>query len=117
MLPNFINLFEWSIPFIAQKVTALLEHLIKPDRKYDESKEKIPLELIDKRELLDKILRFQAEVTEENIEIIKLDGRTLDSELMKSEKAKEYAQPQYRKSFDKKKEIDSRNEKRPRDKK
>jgi serine/threonine-protein phosphatase 2B catalytic subunit len=35
MLPNFIDLFEWSIPFIAQKVTALMDHLIKPNREYD----------------------------------------------------------------------------------
>jgi hypothetical protein len=37
--------------------------------------------------------------------------------LLKTGEAKEYTQKKYKKSFDKKKEIDSNNEKRPSDKK
>ncbi len=86
----------------------MLYHLVKPDRKFDE-KEAVPLELIDKRELLEKLLTYQKSVTDENIDIISLNGRTLDSGLLKSEEAKEYTQKKYKKSFDKKKEIDSKN--------
>jgi hypothetical protein len=62
----------------------MLYHLVKPDRKYDE-KEVVPLELIDKREILEKLLTYQKSVTDENIDIISLNGRTLDSGLLKSE--------------------------------
>jgi hypothetical protein len=90
----------------------MMHHLIKPDMKFDE-KEAVPLELIDKREILEKLLAYQKQVTEENIDFISMNGRTLDSGLLKSEEAKEYTQKKYKKSFDKKKEIDSKNEKRP----
>jgi len=86
----------------------MMHHLIKPDMKFDE-KEAVPLELIDKREILEKLLAYQKQVTEENIDFISLNGRTLDSGLLKSEEAKEYTQKKYKKSFDKKKEIDSKN--------
>jgi len=59
------------------------------------------------------LLAYQKQVTEENIDFISLNGRTLDSGLLKSEEAKEYTQKKDKKSFDKKKEIDSRNELRP----
>ena len=52
-------------------------------------------------------------MTDENTDYISLNGRTLDNGLLKSEEAKEYTQKKYKKSFDKKKEIDSKNEKRP----
>ena len=69
----------------------------------------MPLELIDKREILEKLMAYQKQVTEENIDFISMNGRTLDSGLLKSEEAKEYTQKKYKKSFDKKKEIDSKN--------
>ena len=30
------DVFEWSIPFVAEKISEMLYHLVKPDRKYDE---------------------------------------------------------------------------------
>lgn len=37
------------MPFVAEKVSEMLYHLVKPDRNYDETKETIPLELLDKK--------------------------------------------------------------------
>lgn len=59
------------------------------------------------------MLTYQHSVTDRNIESISYNGRILDNELMSSNEAKEYTQKKYKKSFDKKKEIDSKNEKRP----
>jgi hypothetical protein len=44
-----------------------------------------PLELIDKREILEKLLAYQKQVTEENIDFISLNGRTSDNGLLKTE--------------------------------
>jgi len=40
---------------------------------------------------------------------ISYNGRTLDEGLMSTEEAKEYTQKKHKKSFEKKKEIDSKN--------
>ncbi len=40
-----MNLFTWSIPFVIEKCTEVLYHLIKPDEKYINNGE-VPLELM-----------------------------------------------------------------------
>ncbi|MCB0369429.1 MAG: hypothetical protein KDD45_08260 [Bdellovibrionales bacterium] len=59
------------------------------------------------------MLTYQKSVVDGNIDKISYNGRILDSNLMGTEDAKEYTQKKYKKEFNKKKEIDSRNEKRP----
>lgn len=98
---------------MAEKVSEMLYHLVKPDRKYNEKEDAIPLELLDKKEILEKLLTYQKSVTDDNIDKISYNGRILDNGLMATEEAKEYTQKKYKKSFDKKKEIDSKNERRP----
>jgi hypothetical protein len=43
-----MNLFSWSMPFVIEKCSEVLYHLIKPDDKFDETGE-MPLELLMSR--------------------------------------------------------------------
>ena len=85
---------------------------MKPDRKFDPKKDGVPLEMMENQEMIEKVLNFQKAVVEENVNAISYNGRTLDKGLMDSQHAREYTQKRYKKDFDKKKEIDAKNEKR-----
>jgi hypothetical protein len=49
-----MNLFTWSIPFVIEKCTEVLYHLIKPDEKYSQAE--LPLEYLMQKELLEKLI-------------------------------------------------------------
>lgn len=44
-----MNVFEWSMPFVAEKVTEVFFHLIKADRLFNAKNDGVPIELIDKK--------------------------------------------------------------------
>lgn len=54
---------------------------------------------------------------EQNQELVNTNGRTLDSELIQDKDAREYTKKVYKKSFDKKRLIDLKNERYPESKK
>lgn len=81
-------------------------------------KDVIPLMLIDKKLILQKFLAEQKVLTHQNTDYITCyNGKNLDKNLLKDKEAREYTNKIYKKEFEKKKIIDSKNEKRPLDKK
>jgi len=59
------------------------------------------------------LLLNQKNITVENIDLVSLGGRTLDKNLVNEQGARELTQKKYKKEFDRKKEVDLRNEKYP----
>lgn len=65
--------------------------------------------------MIDKILQIHKTSAQENTELVSLNGRSLDQNLAFDKEAREYTKKVYKKSFEKKKSIDLKNEKRPDD--
>ena len=91
-----MDLFEWSIPYVAEKVTEMFKHIIKPNQKV-KSSEEVPVELMSKGDWIEKILLMQKKKTEENTELVNLNGRTLDSNLVHDKEAREYTKKVHKK--------------------
>lgn len=110
LLPNFMDLFSWSIPFVIEKISEILFHLIKPNKKYSTDVE-IPFEFMDKRKMLEEFLKMQKQEVDNNIELVSMDGNCPDDKLLETGKYKEAQEKET--GFDLRKSIDSLNESRP----
>jgi hypothetical protein len=76
-----MNLFTWSMPFVIEKCTEVLYHLIKPDEKYD-GKGELPIEVLMNKQALEKFLASTKKQTSQNIELVSLDGSCPDEKLL-----------------------------------
>jgi hypothetical protein len=112
LLPDFMDTFQWSFPFVAQKVGEMMFHLLKPDR--NTAAEEVDFNLIRKLELIRKILSGHQSLANSNIEYTNLAGRSLDSMLARDEKAIGYLKNRpNNETFEEKRSIDLKYEKRP----
>ena len=103
-----MNLFTWSIPFVIEKCTEVLFHLVRPDQNYD-TKQELPIEILMNKQALEKFLASTKERTSQNIELVSLDGSCPDEKLLETGKFKQGK----KQNFEAKKNIDFHNEKRP----
>ena len=103
-----MDLFEWSIPFMAEKITELFYSLIKLNKNFGPEDE-IPLELIEKEEMMGEFLLMHKKSSEENASLVHSNGRSLDKQLIEDEEAREYTKRKHKKDFEKKKSIDEKN--------
>lgn len=130
LLPNFMNLFSWSIPFLCEKVTEMLLHLSRPKKNEtpesaEEVKAAIPksnmLTLIIESEVLrskvksiSRMIKLFKMLREQNEDVLKLKGLCPDNKLPRgvllegSSGIKDAIQ-----QFGKMKKADLQNEKRP----
>ena len=103
LLPNFMNLFTWSIPFVIDKCSDVLYHLIKPDQKIEG--EEIPLDILANKDVLEKLMDVTKKQVNQNIGLVSLDGDCPDEKLLETGKFHEGKKA----NFEGRKKIDSRN--------
>ena len=72
------------MPFVAEKVTEMFKVLLKPGKKL-KAEEELPIELIQKADVIDKILKMHKKTSEENTDLVNTNGRTLDQNLVSDE--------------------------------
>lgn len=126
LLPNFMNLFTWSIPFVCEKVSEMLLHLTKSKAAAEPQKTKAGppnsthssrLEsqvLWNKVKSISRMIKMFKVLREQNEDILRLKGLCPDNKLPKgvllegSSGIKDAIQ-----QFEALKKADMKNEKRP----
>lgn len=124
-LPSFMNVFEWSIPFVTEKLTQFLLSILrlidKDEEKELEQEEEWKarkIQLKRKIQSVSKIMSLYSEVTNENNQIVQnssyLPSQTFTKDSLNNIILKRSTAPSILfASFDKAKFLDSLNEKRP----
>ena len=80
ILPNYMNVFSWSIPFVSEKVSEILMHIIKKkdELSYDEDNTKISEAITDslkmKMTFITMFMKMHRTLREEHELIMKLKG-------------------------------------------
>ncbi|KRX00376.1 hypothetical protein PPERSA_08882 [Pseudocohnilembus persalinus] len=107
ILPNFMDIFTWSIPFVAEKITEMLYHILKPSaedsddendlskddlstlKKWEQTQQnqsKLPDKdkqdvLRSKIKFIGRMMKFQKVLREESESIMQLKGQCPDKKI------------------------------------
>jgi serine/threonine-protein phosphatase 2B catalytic subunit len=82
ILPNFLNIFTWSIPFVSEKISEMLLHIIKKDPSFDDNNENNSTVIEDtitdslrmKVKFITMLMKMYRTLREESELIMKLKG-------------------------------------------
>ncbi len=83
ILPNFLNIFTWSIPFVSEKISEMLIHIIKKDPTFNDSNDNDSSTIIDetitnslkmKVQFITMLMKMYRTLREESELIMKLKG-------------------------------------------
>ena len=124
-LPNFLNVFSWSIPFVIEKTLEMLKFILKPGKNVERNQnliEKMKDEMMENRKIvlknkiksISKMMKMFKVLREEKAIIADIKGFSSDNKiplglLLKGKQALETAVE----GFFRIKEVDSKNEMRP----
>jgi hypothetical protein len=104
-----MNLFTWSIPFISEKVTEMMHHIIKPNQTFD-MKGTSNNDLAEKQKIIDELLRIQKKQSEERMQMVDIEASMPDERLLESAGKKiNNLKDMKKQSFEEKKDFDSKN--------
>lgn len=97
VLPNFMDIFSWSIPFVTEKILEMLYNILKTRKRSDESERKMELEknenhkklrrgrtLKKKVKAISKMMKKFKEMRNDNELILQLKGLTTSNKVSKA---------------------------------